>query len=178
VNFDWDTHWWVIVLLAVFAVPLVSALFEPWSRYLQYRRRRDALEVLKVYAAQNREPPPEVLDAVGGRRTRWRSAAGVAGNVAGNVAGVVAGSVSARAGDKWDRRWDRWEQRLERRYSREPIRRWNWAIFAGAITAGFGLAWHYAHANNDLYLIVAIIAGALTLAGVFSALLASFWRVD
>jgi hypothetical protein len=177
VNFDWNANWWLIIVLAVFAVPLVQAFFEPWSRYLQYRRRRDAIEVLKVYAAQNRDPPPEVLDAINGGRGRWRSAAGVAGNVAGTVAGAVAGA-STRAGDKWDRRWDRWERRIELRYAREPIRRWNWAIFAGAITAGFGLAWHYAHANNDLYLIVAIIAGALTVAGVFSALLASFWRVD
>ena len=55
---------------------------------------------------------------------------------------------------------------------------WNWAIFAGAVTLGFGLAWRYAHQNNDTYLIVAIIAGALTVAGVITALLATFWRID
>jgi len=49
---------------------------------------------------------------------------------------------------------------------------------AGAVTLGFGLAWRYGHQNNDAYLIVAIIAGALTAAGVVTALLATFWRVD
>jgi hypothetical protein len=165
-NFDWDRHWWLIIVLAVFAVPIVQAIFEPWNRYLRYRRQRDAIDALKVYAAQGKEPPPAVLDALGGRRFRWQAAA------------ETVADVTARASDRRSRRQDRWEQRWQYRSASEPLRRWNWAIFAGAVTVGFGFAWHYAHQNNDAYLIVAIIAGALTVAGVFTALLATFWRID
>jgi hypothetical protein len=69
VNFDWDRHWWLIIILAAFAVPIVQAIFEPWNRYLRYRRQRDAMETLRVYAAQGREPPPAVLAALGGSCT-------------------------------------------------------------------------------------------------------------
>jgi hypothetical protein len=166
-TFDWDRHWWLIIVLAVFAVPIVQAIFEPWNRYLRYRRQRDAIDALKVYAAQGREPPPAVLDALGGRRFRWQAAAE-----------TVAEAATAKASDRRSRRQDRWERRWEYRNAAEPLRRWNWAIFAGAVTLGFGLAWRYGHQNNDAYLIVAIIAGALTAAGVVTALLATFWRVD
>ena len=166
-NFDWDRHWWIIIILAVFAVPIVQAIFEPWNRYLRYRRQKDAIDALKVYAASGREPPPAVLNALGGSRVRWRDAAE-----------TVAQAATARADDKWSRRQARRDARLEFRMAGEPLRRWNWAIFAGAITVGFSFAWRYAHQNNDAYLIVAVIAGALTLAGVITALLATFWRID
>jgi hypothetical protein len=167
VTFDWDRHWWLIIILAALAVPIVQAIFEPWNRYLRYRRQRDAMETLKVYAAQGREPPPAVLAALGGRPFRWRAAAE-----------TVADAATAKADDKWTRRQARRERRFEYRMAGEPLRRWNWAIFAASVTLGFGLAWRYAHLNNDAYLIVAIIAGALTLAGVVTALLATFWRID
>lgn len=166
-TFDWDKHWWLIIILAALAVPIVQAIFEPWNRYLRYRRQRDAIDALKVYAAQGREPPPAVLDALGGRRFRWQAAAE-----------TVAEAATAKASDRRSRRQDRWERRWQYRSAGEPLRRWNWAIFAGAVTLGFGLAWRYAHQNNDTYLIVAIIAGALTVAGVITALLATFWRID
>jgi hypothetical protein len=167
VYFDWDRHWWLIIILALFAVPIVQAIFEPWNRYLRYRRQRDAIDALKVYAAQNREPPPEVLDALGGRRNRWRAA------------GAAIGEAAARAtDDRWTRRAERWDQRWERRMAGEPLRRWNGAIFAGAVAVGFGLAWQYGHDHNDTFLIVALIAGALTIAATISAVIATFWRVD
>src|SRR5665213_3749331 len=166
-QFDWDRHWWLIIILAIFLAPIIQAIFEPWNRYLRYRRQRDAIDALKVYAAQGREPPPAVLDALGGRRFRWQAAAETG-----------AGAATAKASDRRSRRQDRWERRWEYRSAAEPLRRWNWAIFAGAVTLGFSLAWRYGHQNNDAYLIVAIIAGALTVAGVITALLATFWRID
>ncbi|MFI4935650.1 MAG: hypothetical protein ACHP7N_13590 [Caulobacterales bacterium] len=170
-NFDWDRNWWVIIILAVFAAPLIQAIFAPWTRYLRYRERRDAIEALKVYAAQGREPPPEVLAALGGRWTRWRGAAEAAANAA-------TGAAAPTTDDRWTRRAERRQLRAEFRFAHEPLRRWNWAIFAGAVTVGFGYAWQHAHRDNDAFLIVAIIAGALTVAGVLSALLATFWRID
>jgi hypothetical protein len=59
----WQLHPWLIIILAVLAVPLVQALLDPWRRFLVYRERRAAIEALKVYAAQGRDPPAEVLAA-------------------------------------------------------------------------------------------------------------------
>ncbi|HLK26047.1 MAG TPA: hypothetical protein VKT30_15440 [Caulobacteraceae bacterium] len=177
INWDWNKDWWLIIIIAVLAVPVINAIFEPWRHYLRYRRQKDAIDVLKVYAAQNREPPPEVLDALRGRWI-WRGAGRTARNVAENVTANVTASVGPSRGDRWDRRWDRWERRIELRAAGEPWRRWNWAIFTGAVTVGFGYAWRYAHANNDTFLIIAIVAGALTVAGVLSALVATFWRAS
>jgi hypothetical protein len=167
VEFDWNKHIWLIVVLAVFAVPLVQAFFAPWSRYLRYRERREAIEALKVYAAQGREPPAEVLNALGGRWGRWRAAAE-----------DVADAATFAGGDKQARRDARRQYRFEMRRYRAPLRNWNGAIFCGAIAAGFGFAWEYGHHHNDAFLIVAIIAGALTVAGVLTALLSTFWRID
>jgi hypothetical protein len=160
----WEDHWWLIIILAVFAAPIVQALLAPWGRYLQYRERRDAIEALKVYAAQGREPPPEVLDALAARRWGWRARTGRAtgeGLAARASAGV----------DQWERRAERWRRR-------EPLRRWNGAIFAGAITVGFAYAWQHVHQNADIYLVVAVIAGAMTVAAVLSAIIATVWRID
>lgn len=165
----WQTHWWLIVILAVFAAPLVQALFAPWRRYLQYRERRDAIEALKTYAAQGRDPPAEVLAALGGRR--WTRAARAAAEASGGGR-----SFEFRVGPDPDRPeiWERW---LELRRSREPWRRWNGAIFAWAIAAGFAYASQHVHQYADTYLVIAAIAGALAAAATLTALIATFWRV-
>lgn len=162
----WEEHWWLIILLAVFAAPIVQALFAPWRSYLRYRERRDAIEALKVYAAQGREPPPAVLEALGSRRWGpWRARAfqGSPGTAAADV-----GAATAFGAERWAERWRR----------REPLRRWNGAIFAGAITLGFAYAYQHVHQNADVYLVVAVIAGAMTVAGVLSAIMATIWRID
>ena len=163
----WETHWWLIVILAVFAAPLVQALFAPWRRYLQYRERRDAIEALKTYAAQGREPPAEVLDALGGRR--WRRAARAAAE---SVAGKSGLNAQLGGSDPVDR-WERW---AELRRSREPLRRWNGAIFAWAIALGFAYASQHVHQYADTYLVIAAIAGALAVAATLTAGLATIWR--
>ena len=160
----WEDHWWLILILAVFATPIVQALLAPWRRYLQYRERREAIEALKVYATQGREPPPEVLDALSPFGRRWRVRA----------ARATGEGLAARASvgiDQWERRAERWRRR-------EPLRRWNGAIFASAITAGFAYSYQHVHQNADIYLVVAVIAGAMTIAAVLSAVVATVWRID
>jgi hypothetical protein len=163
----WETHWWLIIVLAVFAVPVLQAIFEPWRRYLTYRERRDAIETLKVYAAQNKEPPPDVLAALGGGRG-WRRRM--------REAAATTASAAAGAGAAWEDAW--WARRSGGWRTRVAVARWNWAIFAGAICAGFAYASQHVHSGGDTYMVVAIIAGALTIAGVVSALLATFLRYD
>jgi hypothetical protein len=159
----WETHWWLIVILAVFAAPIVQALFSPWRRYLQYRERRDAIEALKAYATQGREPPPEVLDALAAHPWgRWRR----------HVAQASAAAEDATA------RSDRRAYRAELWRRREPLRRWNGAIFSGAIAVGFAYAYQHVHQDADVYLVITVIAAAVTVASVLSALIATFWRVD
>ena len=172
-TFNWDRDWWMVILFAVFAVPFVQAIFAPWNRYLRYRERREAMETLKVYATQGREPLPDVLSALSGR-PRWREAA----EAAVDRASARADAATSRVDEKMARRQDRWLYRHEYRARLQPMRQWNWAIFATAITVGFAFAWKYAHHDNDTFLIVAIIAGALAVAGVITALLTTFWRVD
>jgi hypothetical protein len=155
----WHLHPWLIIILAVLGVPLVQALLDPWRRFLAYRERRDAIEALKVYAAQGRDPPAEVLAALRGRRwgRRWREGASGAGlNIDFGVDQV-----------------DRW---IEFGRSREPFRRWNGAIFTWAIAAGFGFASQHVHQYAETYLVIAVIAAALAVAATLSALIASFWR--
>jgi hypothetical protein len=171
----WEDHWWLILLLAVLAVPIVQAIFAPWGRYLQYRERRAAIDTLKVYATQGREPPPEVIDALAPRGWRRRARNAQAAQAAGAGFGAAVGAAGAAVGragaavdpDRWYGRWRRGE----------PVRRWNGAIFAGAITAGFAYAYHV-QPHNDVFLVVAVIAGAMTVAAVASALIATFWRID
>src|SRR5512135_2222214 len=141
----WETHWWLIIILAVFAAPIIQALFSPWRRYLQYRERRDAIEALRTYAAQGRDPPAEVVDALSGHGwVRWRHRAAQAGS---------------GAGDATQSAWsDRLALRAERWRRREPLRRWNGAIFTGAIAVGFAYAYQHVHQDADVYLVIAVIA--------------------
>ncbi|HEY3797761.1 MAG TPA: hypothetical protein VGL58_05360 [Caulobacteraceae bacterium] len=160
----WEQHWWLIIILAPFAVAAIQALFAPWRRYLTYRERRDAIEALKVYATQGKEPPPDVVAALrGGWRRRAREAASTAAFAAADA------SVAWQDG-RWAR-GSRWRARM-------VMGQWNWAIFAGAIAGGFAYASQHVAHGAETYMVVAIIAGALTLAGVVSALMATFLKVD
>ena len=49
-------YWWLIF-------PVLVMGMGGWDRYLAYRKHRDSIELLKAYAAQGKEPPPEVLRA-------------------------------------------------------------------------------------------------------------------
>ncbi len=159
----WQLHPWLIIILAVLAVPLVQALLDPFRRFLAYRERRDA----------NR-------GAEGLRRARTRSAAGGAGGAREPTLGaaVVRGSwrreqATGLSIDFGVDQLDRW---VEFGRSREPYRRWNGATFTWAIAAGFGFASQHVHQYADTYLVIAVIAAALAVAATLSALRASFWR--
>ena len=46
--------WWLIF-------PLSWFVFGAWQSWLSYRANREALDLIKTYAAAGREPPPELL---------------------------------------------------------------------------------------------------------------------
>jgi hypothetical protein len=73
------SFWWLVF-------PIGGFVYAAWDSWLSYRRSKDQLELMKSYAAQGREPPPELLrrverdtpeeldeeDGAGGRRWRRR----------------------------------------------------------------------------------------------------------
>jgi len=50
------SYWWLLFPIGFF-------VFGAWDRWLVYKRSRDHLELIKTYAAQGKEPPPELVKA-------------------------------------------------------------------------------------------------------------------
>lgn len=48
------SYWWLLFPLSWFVIG-------GWNSWLNYRRSRDAMDVMRQYAAQGKEPPPELL---------------------------------------------------------------------------------------------------------------------
>jgi hypothetical protein len=53
-NDYWASYWWLIF-------PVGWFVFGAWDRWLSYQRNRDALDLIKSYVAQGKEPPAELL---------------------------------------------------------------------------------------------------------------------
>jgi hypothetical protein len=51
------SYWWLLF-------PIGAFVFGAWDRWLAYKRSRDHLDLLKHYAAQGKEPPPELVRGV------------------------------------------------------------------------------------------------------------------
>lgn len=170
----WESHWWLLLLVAWMAMWLVGVLMRPWSDYLRYRERRELMETVKSYAAQGKEPPAEVLDALSRRRS-WGPVPPPTGLDPTSPAGA---RVNSRM-ERWEERQARRQERWERRRRLDPLRRWNGAIFLGALCGGFYFASTRAGPDAaNTFVIVAIITGALALAATISALVGSFIRYD
>jgi len=190
----WADHWWLLIPLGAFTIPLAGIAMGAFATWQHYRSRNRALEALKVYAQQGKEPPPELLQALGGRTDwRWQQHRWEGGPAPGAdqaaAAADAAASIGARYGGAWSNpeairaraeyytaraaaRSQRWRQR-------EPIRRWNNAIFL-AVGAGalYFASQHYAadHVLSDRLYVGAVIVGALAAAAVLAAVLASLFR--
>jgi hypothetical protein len=168
VNDFWTVHWWLIIVLLAMLFPISGIIMGAWAQHNYFRHRHEALETLKIYANQGREPPPEVVDALagwGGRRwrRRWRDAA---------VAGATGQS------DWYQSNAAYFAARAARWRAREPFRRWHNALFMSALTAGlyFGSRQVHDPVIADRFLVAAIIVGALAAAAVLSALLVTVFR--
>ena len=165
----WEGHWWLLVILASFTIPLAGIAMGAWTAWLYARNRRQAMETLKEYAAQGREPPKEVVDALTGgfRRFDWH-------------AGRVEDEVDRQTwyADRAERRAARFAARAERWRYRDPLRRWHWAILWGALAVGLYYASGHAHdpASADRFTVAAIVVGALAAAALLSAVLSTIFR--
>lgn len=54
-----DHYWWLLF-------PIMGFAFGGFGMWLNYKRSRDALDLIKTYAAQGKEPPEALLRAVAG----------------------------------------------------------------------------------------------------------------
>jgi hypothetical protein len=134
------SYWWLLFPLGYF----VATGFDQW---LKYRRHRDTLDLIKSYADQGREAPPELLARLNARDS-------------------IADDLEADDEPHNDRAVRR---RYRSRYRRE--RGWYQVVLFGALASGFGFA-----AATDIYgageafVIVTFVMGALCLASLVSVL--------
>lgn len=132
-----EKYWWLMFPLAGFA-------FGGFGMWLNYRRSRDALDLIKTYAAQGKEPPEALLRAV--RGGDW---------------------------EDWNTGWEprRSERRALRSGAYGEARR---VITFGALALGFGLAaWWSGDENVRLaFGVVAIVMGFVGLGSLVIAILA------
>jgi hypothetical protein len=133
------SYWWLLFPIAGFA-------FAGFDRYLSYRRYRDHLDLMKTYAAQGKEPPPEVLR--------------------------VATAPDPDSESSWDRRWDR--RRCERGPRHEMRRVILFSTLAAAFyyaAFNFGHGDRY-----EPFMIVAVVMTALAVGAVLMLVMSSLWK--
>ena len=190
----WSDHWWLLIPLGAFTIPLAGIALGAFAIAQDHRTKARALEALKIYAQQGKEPPAELLRALGDHGDQdwkfktqgaWAWTAGAAGEAASDAAASAAGGYRGRWSDpeairaRAEYYTARAAVRSARWRSREPIRRWNNAFFlvvgAGAL---YFASQHYAadHVLSDRLYVGAIIVGALAAAAVLAAVLASLFR--
>jgi len=63
----WFAYWWLLF-------PLVGMAYGAFGMWLNYRRTYQAMEVLKAYAVNGREPPAEIIAALDTSWSDWRGA--------------------------------------------------------------------------------------------------------
>ena len=149
------SYWWLLFPIGFF-------VFGAWDRWLAYKRSRDHLELIKTYAAQGKEPPPELMkaaqDPMGGDPA-WGGGAPPPYPPYGPF-----GYGGRRA---W-RRYYRWG----------PYWQWRAAFMTGAVAAGFWFASEYADipAADGAFRLVAIIMTFVFVGNLLGAIFSSTFR--
>jgi len=119
-----------------------------WDRWLAYRHSRDHLELMKTYAAQGKEPPPEVSQAARGPQYGPEWGPGPYGPY----------WLGRRA---W-RRFYRWG----------PYWQWRGVFVTGMVALGFWFAadWLAIPGTEDIFRLVAFILGLAFVANLVGAI--------
>ncbi len=134
--------WWLIF-------PLSWFVFGAFGMWLNYRRHRDHMDLLKSYADKGKEPPPEVLKAAAG------------GDPGNDPYGYGYGYYRR----PW-RRGPLWEWRRAFVFGALAVG----FGYAGFVDQSFG--------SPHAFQLVAVIMGALCAGSLMFAILASTWRTD
>jgi len=166
--------WWLIF-------PLMGFVFGGYSMFLQHQRSKQAMEVLKAYAQQGKDPPPEVMAAVTGVHTGVTPpppGAPYPGNPYNSpygpgYGGPGYGGWGGPWGGGWG--WGRWGWR-------GPMWAWSRVVTFAAICIGFTFAGqYYGGGDGDAvkaFNLVAIIMGALAVGFGFMALMHTLFYRD
>ncbi len=142
------SFWWLIF-------PLMGFAFGGFRMYLAHRQSQQAMEILKMYAQQGKEPPPEVMAAVTGAQTGAGPAGpyGPGGYGPGSWGGPWGGWGASRWGGGWGWGW------------RGPLWAWSRVVTFAAIAIGFAFAGQYwGNVDTDAvkaFTLVSIIMGVL-----------------
>lgn len=150
------SYWWLLFPIGFF-------VFGAWDRWLVYRRSRDHLELLKSYAAQGKEPPPELVRAVRD--------------------GDPLDGADGSYGPGYDRygygMHPRHMRRMYRRaYRWSPYWQWRTVFITGAVAAGFWFASEYADfpGTEGPFRLVAIIMTFVAAGHLVAAVFSSLYR--
>jgi hypothetical protein len=143
------SYWWLLFPIGFF-------VFGAWDRWLAYQRSRDRLELIRTFAAQGKDPPPELMKAVR----------------------------EDEAMDDADPRYGygmhpRHMRRMYRRaYRWSPYWQWRTTFITGAVAAGFWFASEYADfpGTEAPFRLVAIIMTFVAAGHLIAAVFSSVFR--
>jgi hypothetical protein len=161
------SFWWLIFPIMGFA----SYGFRIWAAH---RQSQQAMEILRTYAAQGKEPPPEVMAAVTGMQAGGVPPGGNPYNAPYGNAPYGPGPYGGPWGGGWG--WGRggWA-------GRGPLWAWSRVVTFAAIAIGFSFAGQYwGDADADAvkaFHLVAIIMGVLAVGfGIVALMHTLFYR--
>jgi hypothetical protein len=146
------SYWWLLFPIGFF-------VFGAWDRWLAYRRSRDHLDLIRTYADQGKEPPPELVKAV-------RDDAPLDGG-------------DPRYGGYGYGMHPRHLRRMYRYQNRwSPYWQWRTVFITGAVAAGFWFAAEYADfpGTEAPFRLVAIIMTFVCAGHLIAAVFSSMFR--
>jgi hypothetical protein len=141
------SFWWLIF-------PLMGFFYGAYGMYLNHRRSQQAMDILRTYAQQGKDPPPEVMAAVTGVRPAAPAAPA-----------ADPYQVPDGPGYAWGAPWG-WGPGWSRRGGwRGPWWSWSRVVTFAAIAIGFAFAGRY-YVGPDgeavvAFNMIAIIMGVL-----------------
>lgn len=144
------SYWWLIFPIGFF-------VFGAWDRWLAYRRSQDRLDLLRSYASQGKDPPPELVRAIQ----------------------LEEEDDEDDAYGAYDRYGRRRARRYARRYWRSsPYWAWRTAAVTGSVALGFWLASEYSGLTDveGIFRLVAIILTCVAGGHAVAALFATTFR--
>lgn len=149
------SYWWLMFPIGFF-------VFGAWDRWLAYQRSRDHLDLIKTYADQGKEPPPELIKAI-------REEDPV-NDPDGRYSGYGYGGYGMHP---------RHMRRMYRRaYRWSPYWQWRTVFITGAVAAGFWIASEYADfpGTEGPFRLVAIIMSCVAAGHLVAAVFSSMFR--
>jgi hypothetical protein len=153
------SYWWLLFIVGAF-------VFGAWDRWLTYKRSRDHLDLLRHYAEQGKDPPPELVRGVGD-------------GFNGQAPGGYPPGAYPPGYDPYGWGYSRYGRRAWRHYYRwGPYWRWRSVFVTGAVAAGFWWASEWADwpGAYGAFHLVAIILTIVTVGNLVFAVMASAFR--